>query len=984
VEQATASRDPLLVGRQRELEMLTSQFDAAAGGRTRVALVAGEPGIGKTRLLLAVAARAAGKGALVLRGGASDAEGMPPYLPFLEALGQHIRIATPDTLRAQAGSVAPVLATILPELAQRLGELPPSYPLPPEQARLRLYEAVGDYLAACAAPRAMLLILDDLHWADPASLDLLCHVARRQPTARLLILAAYREGEVMHRPSFNRALAELTRLRMLDMLALGPLTDQEVADLAAGQLGAPLDAAAIRLLGAHCEGVPFFAEELVRGWLETGALAQTAGDAQSSTYRLTTAAEPALPPSIMGAVRQRLAHQAPEVLELLQTAAIIGRTFDITVLAEVMGREPELVELALQEAVLARLLVIDADATVSFGHDKIRECLYQEVTTTRRRRLHGFIGRALEARPDAAESRRLADLAFHFARSGDRARGAEYALSAAQHAMNAFASDEAMAHYRQARELIDAGDARRGELLLGLGEAAALAGVEREAATSFAAAKAWFEQEGQPLSAARAAHRAGQVLARLEEHRAALENYEAAVSLLEGNPRPELVRVLVDLGTLLAVSLHEQTAGIAHCGRALELATHLADDLLLAAACRALGNLLMRSNDLAEGIPLLERALSLATAADEPVEAAECCACLAPAYFWQGAIERSRQTTLRRLEFAQRCRDPFQLRHIYTWLAMLAGVQGRLAEAEQLLDREQVIVDRLASPEPRAWLQFCRGALAYERGDFAMADARLQEAMVMFRAIGPGTLVWYLGFLGMAHAALGKMVEVCACIDELEALLKALPPGTMPTAEPLAYLTQIALALGDRERLTRYHKQLAPFQGQFRDLLIDRLLGEIETGQGDWAAAHDHLVAAEAVARREALVHELVRTMEAQADLALARRGRTSIVHAWERLEHAAGQIQGLGNAAEERRLRGRLRSLGLPASQRPRIPAGLSAREAEVLHLVAAGKSNREIAGTLCLSESTVAHHLTSIFTKTGVDNRAAATAWAIHHELA
>jgi predicted ATPase len=143
---------PVLVGRQRELDSLWNQFEQSITGRLRVTLVAGEPGMGKTRLLREVARRAERTDAHVLRGGASEAEGMPPYLPFLEALGQHIRAATPDELRAQTGAMASVLATILPELSLCLGELPSSYLLPPEQARLRLYEAVGMFLAAIAAP----------------------------------------------------------------------------------------------------------------------------------------------------------------------------------------------------------------------------------------------------------------------------------------------------------------------------------------------------------------------------------------------------------------------------------------------------------------------------------------------------------------------------------------------------------------------------------------------------------------------------------------------------------------------------------------------------------------------------------------------------------------------------------------------------------------------------------------------------------------
>src|SRR5439155_5689573 len=222
-----------------------------------------------------------------------------------------------------------------------------------------------------------------------------------------------------------------------------------------------------------------------------------------------------LPPSIAGAVRQRLARLAPEVVELLRTAAIVGRAFDVALLAAVAGQEPEAVEEHLRAAARARLLRADGAEAFSFGHDKIRECLYEEVTAVRRRRLHGLIGRALETQDEPAGPQRLAELAFHFARSGDRARGAAYAERAAGQALRAYAPEEALAHYRAALSLLEAGDPRRGELLLGLGDAAVLAGAEHEAAATFAAAHAWLQRAGEPVAAAQAAHRLGQAWARL-------------------------------------------------------------------------------------------------------------------------------------------------------------------------------------------------------------------------------------------------------------------------------------------------------------------------------------------------------------------------------------------------------------------------------------------------------------------------------------
>ncbi len=197
-----AGRLPL-VGRQRELAVLMERLTDAVRGVLTVALVAGEPGIGKSRLLEEVAAWARARGHAVLRGGAVDAEGMPPYLPLIEALGAYVRAAEPEVLRARAGVHATVLATVLPELALRLGDLPAGYSLPPEQARLRLFEAVGALLLALAGsgtPPGLLLVLDDLHWADAATLDLVCDVARRYPQAPLLLLGAYRPGETRRNP----------------------------------------------------------------------------------------------------------------------------------------------------------------------------------------------------------------------------------------------------------------------------------------------------------------------------------------------------------------------------------------------------------------------------------------------------------------------------------------------------------------------------------------------------------------------------------------------------------------------------------------------------------------------------------------------------------------------------------------------------------------------------------------------------------------
>ena len=967
-----------LIGRERQWDVLCQRLAAAAAGSGSVVLIAGEPGAGKTRLLTALAAEATAAGAAVLRGGASDAVGMPPYLPFIEALSPYVRAAPPDRLRQAVGQFAPALATILPEVAERLGEADSQLRLPPEQERFRLFEAAGELLTAMAAAAPLVLILDDLHWADPSTLDLLCAVTRRLPFNRVLIAGAYREGDAEDNPAFGRAFAELSRQRTLTALVVGPLPPAAIAALAAAVLAAPLAPDAADLLAARSEGNPFFAEELLRGWLETGALAQPAG--VGGAFRLVGPEPTAIPATIRAAVSQRLDRLTPETVDVLHSAAIAGRDVDPALLAQIVGDEAEAVEARLLEAARARLLRQEADGAFAFSHDTVRECLYADVSPIRRRRIHGFAGHALEEASGLLPARRPAELAFHYVRSGDKERAVTWSRRAAEQALVASAPREAMRHFQTARDLMPADDADRGALLLALGEAALLADDDL-ATAAFAAAEVWFRQRRQWPDAARAAHRLGDAHWRQERTTDARGAFTSALALAGDGASPERIRILIDLGSLLTVSLHAHEEGITLVREAATLAEQTADRRLQASATRALGNLLVRRGALRDGIDLLEAALRLAEEESDPVEAAECCACLAPAWFWLGEIERSAAVTHRRLAHARQVQDRYQLRHVYTWLAICDGVRGRIATSEAWLDRAEEIVAHLGSPEPAALLDFCRGAAAFFRGDLERAEALLQEAIARFRAFGPGSLVWYLGWLGLVQASRGNIAAARAVMAELEGLVMGLP-GPDPPGEPLVYLVQIALLLDDRERLARHAAALAPLAGRFHDTLVDRLLGETAARQGDVAEAERLLLSAEAVARRERLPWELGRVLEARADLALAQGQWPASPAVTALLQEAATQCDLLQNRGEAERLRGRCQAA--PGTPDGPLPAALTPREADVLRLVAAGKTTREAAAALFLSEKTIEHHISRTYAKTGAENRAAATAYAIRHGLA
>jgi DNA-binding CsgD family transcriptional regulator len=991
MEDETGNPRPALVGRQREAALLWSRFETAISGRCDVTCVTGEPGIGKTRLLEEMAARAARSGAVVLWGGASAAEGMPPYLPFLEALGQYIQVTAPDRLRDQVGPAAFILVTILPELAVRLGEFPDGYPLPAEQARLRLFEAVGGFLTAIAAsaPGGLLLVLDDLQWADAPSLGLLCHVARRRTGARVLILGAYREGEVEQNSALEQALAELSRLRVLTTLALTPLRAKEIAILASDYLGGPIAPIVGQALHTHSEGNPFFAEELLRGWLEAGNLTCRRDEPHvRPCWTLATPLESALPSSIVGAIRQRLARLTTAVVDHLRVAAIIGRTFTTELLAEVEGREVEEVEEDLLAAERAHLIQGDRTGAFTFGHDKVRESLYAEVSSARRRRLHGQIGLALEARASQESTQWLAEMAFHFACSDDRARGIDYSRRAAEQAVHACAPQGAIVHYQAALDLLEPDDERRGDLLLALGAAALPAAAAEQAISACQAAQAWFEHTGDLAPAARAAHILGLADRRMGEPLAAQAALERSLALLEqtGVAGAETVRVLADLADLLGVVLGQHEGALVYGQRALEIAHCLEDGRLEAAASRAVGFLLVRENDIPAGLPLLERGLALAEASDDLAEAAECCTCLAQAYCWIGEMEHSRQVSLRREELTRRGQLLYHVCYVHTWLAFLHATRGEWTAAEQRLAQAQPAVESVAGDEPLAFLRQVRGYLAYQRGDYSLAGQEFRAAMEIFRGQDPGEMVLCLGSLGLALLATDQRQEAQACMDEQEALIATLSPGYLATLSARGCLALMAVELGDGERAAHYYPDLLACRGQHHWFLVDRILGQIALLCGDWPAAAAHLTDAEAMARREGLWPEMGRILLAQADLSLTKGGPGSAVRARSLLGQAQALYRKLGLDDQGHRARARLRALPRQPSAPATIPlpAGLTPRESEVLRLVAAGRSNRQIAQELALSESTVAKHLTSIFNKVGVDNRVAAAAFAIRHGLA
>lgn len=975
-----------LVGREATLALLNGLFTASRAGQLIVALLVGAPGIGKTRLLEAFPAPALAAGSVVLRGGASSSVGMPPYFPFLQALGDYVRATASELLRTQVGVHHAALAALLPELDARLGQAPPLHALGPEQERYRLYEAVTGLLGAIAVRGPVVLLLDDLQHLDAASCDLLTHLCGRLRTTSLLIVGAYREAEVADNPAFTWTLAELNRRRLLQTLPLGPLTVEESEALAASLVDGPIGRDVTILLHQHSEGNPFFLEELLRACVDDGTLVWRADH-----WALVEQPAHWLPPRVVEAIRMRLARCDAPLVDLLRVAALFGRSFALAPLAQVVEQDAEQVEQLLMAAVRAQLVRAQPEARYGFTHELLRETLVADLGSGRRSALHQAIGEALEAQGGAPSPLWLADLAYHFAAAGDSARGVPYALAAGEHALRASAAAEAVGHFRMARELLGPSGAHEARVaaLMGLGDGATLQRDYAGAAEAFQTALADCLQHDDRLAAARACLRLGQLRWRQEAVSEAHDSFAQALTLLGSDDHQTTADVLLQLADLHATSLGRTGEGAAYARQALAMVERLGDRRLIAGAYTVLGNVLARGGDLAGGQAALERALALAQSLDDPAVAAEACAHLANLAAWRGDLEQSRTLSLQRAAHARRTQDLFHLRHVYAWLGFQDTLQGRWADAERWFAEQAPIVEELPGPEPRATLLTYRGVLHYLQGAFETADELLRAVVALLKPTGSRTLVWHLGWHGLVLAELGEHNGALSCLTELQRLTELLDPQSRARGLALAQLAVGYWRLGEHARAAACYPALRLFQGQCSPVLIDRGLALAALAGGDHDAARRHIADAEQLARGAGMRPELALTLVQRA--ALDQHGPPgSAVAGPTDSDRAMRLCAELGMEELGRRfLAGGAPARGgaAPPSRQPARPAaaaGLSPREREVLRLVAQGRTNREIAALLVISEKTVARHLTNIFTKIGVTNRAGATAYALTSGLA
>jgi DNA-binding CsgD family transcriptional regulator/tetratricopeptide (TPR) repeat protein len=961
------------VGRARELAMLATLMPWAEDDGRRVVLVGGEAGSGKTRLVREFGAAAATDGALVLYG-ACDAVVHAPYGPFVDALDHLTRVVDPAELRAALGTTGGELTRLLPDLAVRTGEPAAPAGADPDTERHRLHTAVTDLLTGVSRERPVLLVVEDAHWADGATLSLLRHLARAGGRARLLLLATFRDADVPD--ALSETLADLRRSDDVVRLRLRALSDEEVAEFVQRAAGGAADAGVSELAQAISDltaGNAFLVCEVWRALVDTEVVELVDG-----TLRLSRPlAELGTPDSVREVVARRLAHLRPETSDLLELAATAGAEFGLVVLRLAADTSETALLEALDEAVRSGMIEELPSRTLAyrFTHELVRRALYDGLTAVRRAELHLRVGEALE-RAGPHSGRRLADLAHHFAAAaplGGAERGVRYSVEAARAAAAALAYDQAVEGLSLALELGTGEPAERAELLLELGAARHRSGRSVDALAAFAEAAEIAGALGDPEILARAAIGYEDACWRpVITDPVAVELLERAADAL---PRtPSQLRVLVLGGLARALQIRgDQARGAEVRADAVAMARALGDRAALATVL--VGSYWSRGTLAPEEVlAMLTEARDLAGEIGDIDLRSEAMNWRIAALVSLSEIDAAREEIGAVRATAERTAQPFHLHVSEHSGSAIALCQGRLADAEAMAQRShewsRLLTGRDAS-----------GVYGIQMFSIRREQGRLGELAPVVRLLAGGQdhdgpwrpgLISLLAELGMEDEARRELARVAATgLEEFRASL---------WLASLTYLTDATAALGDPAMAELLYPELAPLAG--RNVMVghvvacygaaDRQLGMLAATLGEWDRAATHFERALALNREMGALTWLAHTSYEYGRMLLAR-GAGGRDRAAALLGEAEGLAERIGMAALLARAR------EIETARPPQgLPDGLSFREVQILGLVASGMSNREIGAQLFISEHTAANHIRSILRKTGCANRTEAASYA------
>lgn len=985
------------IGRDREQAALKEYLATVPHGAGGCVLIAGEPGIGKTRLLRECVGHARALGGLALIGRADPSEGMPPYLPFVEAFGDYVRAQSPAQAPAYSAAAA-AITLLVPGLRER----PPGTSVAAEphvdHGRYRLFEGVCDFLRSIAhsTPGVVLLGLDDLHWADTPTLLLLRHLARRVADMPLLIVGTYRSVETEQGDALRDLLAEFHREGRAEFMSLARFSADETQAFIVGATGSPAAPPVLAAIMREAAGNPFFAGEVVRHLVAQGCdLADTR----------TVAADWGIPAGVRQVIGARLARLSPETNRLLQAASLLGDGFPVALVGAVSGLDDGSLAEGCDAAVRAGMLHEEGDR-YRFAHPLIRQTVYEAIGLVRRQRLHARAAEAMERLDAGGPAPHVAALATHYRLAGaaaDAEKVVEYALRAAANAAAVFAWEEATLHLETALQRVPDEDCgRRCDLLLDLGDVLLAAGELRRVVDAVAPdALALAEGMGDDARVWRICRLARHAITRAGASAATdTHAYRAWIERMDrAAPPGTIARAYADCDlSLVRWGAGQEGDAWALSQHALRLSRSLGDREAAYTAAMHIIDTPWAPRHWAARLRLVEEVAGQSWAWLPPRRQCEWLSGCGRALLDAGARTRAEDLWRALDGLATRTRDRKDRSLSLVTDAVLALLDGRFADV--LAAGTRLIEQTESSDAPIRGQQFAsivtmRPLLALGRGDEALGAilrARQTEDREIVGLAGVSGL--FAGRYALCLAHLRRDAEARALLHRF---LRAGGVGraveeTDATTPALVYFLEAAALLRDREAADLLSAQLAGLAdcatADMALTCVARHLGAAAVVRGDRAAARAYFRRALDVAGRVRYRAEVAQTHLQWAEALLAEAGvmnaATPRAEARAHLAAALPELRALGMQPALARARRAAARAGLRGdAEASGVPDGLTAREVDVLRLLAGGRTNRDMAATLFLSNRTIERHISNIYGKIGARGRADATAYALRHGL-
>jgi class 3 adenylate cyclase len=844
------------VGRREEMDQLKAALENALSGRGSLVMIVGEPGIGKTRLAEEFGVYAGLRGAQVLTGRSYEGEVALPYRPFVEAFRQYAQARPDPLLRQELGEGAPEVAKLVSEVRRRFPDIPEAPRLEPDAERLRLFESVTAFVHNAAAANPLVILLDDLHWADKPSLLLLRYLARSVASQRVLILGAYRDVELDRTHPLSEVIATLRREQLYRRLLLRGLSEEDVLALLTAM--EPSEESAVQrqalatALYRETEGNPFFLREVLSHLVEEGKLYRERG---RWTSKVTSISEFGIPEGVREVVGRRLSRLSEGCNRVLTLASTMTGGFSWEELKAITGEsEPVLLDL-LDEALAAQLIQErrgDHAGTYDFTHALIRQTLYGELSTPRRVILHRQIGRALEqVHADNLEPH-LAELAHHFyeaAPGGDVNKAIDYAQRAGDRAVALLAYEEAAGHYEIALQVLDLkerpAERQRFDLLMALGQAYTRADVPEKATMILEQAVQLGETLSEPRLLGEAANAYSWAVSRgpLFGTGADVPVLQRALETLTEEDSALRAKLLAWLSLQLAQrSPLEHRLAVAQQAR--ETAERVGSFEALTYALAALHDCLQGPERTEERLAVANEWLQAAERAGDKAQVLLARVNRLTALAELGEMDEVEREIAITADLADQMREPAWSGFRPVWNGMLATMEGRYEEAEQLVLQVLPIAQRTQQPN---WVQSVAAQFySIRRGQGRLGE--LEQIVLQNAEENPEVRAWQAA-LAVMYLDTHRQDQAHEWFERLAARDFADVPSDAFLMVTILLAADLARGLGDRRRAGLLYEILRPYAA--RNVVVGNAvlcdgsasypLGLLASTMGRWDDAERHL-----------------------------------------------------------------------------------------------------------------------------------------------